>query len=127
MGAAFGRVIANGFQQPERADRHHIRGVFGLIETYAHVGLRRQVVNLVRLRLRQDVAEAGPVGHVSIVQKERDATFVRIRVDGIEAVGIESGGAAYDAVNLVAFGQQQFREKRAILSGNSGNKSLFHR
>ena len=57
---------------------------------------------------------------------EWEAAFVRIGVDGIEALGIEGGGAAYDPVNLVAFGQQQFREKRAVLSGNSGNESLFH-
>jgi hypothetical protein len=39
----------------------------------------------------------------------------------IDAIGVERGGAAFDAVHGVSLRQQKFREISAILSGNSGD------
>ena len=51
--------------------------------------LRREIVNLVRLRLLHDPDDVGRVGHVPIVQMERNTVLVRIVNEMVEALGIE--------------------------------------
>ena len=45
---------------------------------------------------------------------------------GVGAEGVEGGGATNHAVHLIPLGKEQFRQIRAILSGNPGNKCFFH-
>ena len=52
--------------------------------------------------------------------------FVRILVEMVDAVGVERGGAALDAVDLIALGEQELRQVGAILASDAGNKGFLH-
>ena len=92
---------ADGLQQAQRAERVGVGGVLRLFEGDLDVGLRREVVDLVGLDLLDDADEVGGVGHVAVVQDEVARGHVRVLVDVVDARGVEQGGAALDAVDLV--------------------------
>ena len=112
---------ADGLEHAQGADRIGIRGVFGRFERHRHVALRRQVIDFVRLHLLDDPNQVRGVGQIAIMQFEPHVFLMRILIQMIDAIGIERGGAALDAVNRVALGQQKFGEIRAVLSGDAGD------
>jgi len=57
-----------------------------------------------------------------VVQDEMTASNVRILVEMIYSVGFDQGGAAFDAMHLVALFQQQFGEVGPVLAGYTGNQ-----
>ena len=48
-----------------------------------------------------------------------------VPVDRIDSFGIEAGGAANNAMNLVPFGQEKLCEVRAILTGDPGDQGFL--
>src|SRR5579862_7176148 len=56
------------------------------------------------------------------MQMECRPFFMRIGIDVIDAIGIESRRATDDAVYLVTFREQELGEIRSILSGNARDK-----
>ena len=110
---------ADRFQQAQHAERVGVGGVLRLLERDLHVGLRGQVVDLVRLHLLHDVDQRRRVRHVAVVQDEVRIGVVRVFVDVVDARGVEQRGAALDAVHLIPFGQQKLGQIRAVLPGNS--------
>jgi len=87
------------------------------------VGLGGEVVDLVGLHLLHDVDEREGVGHVAVVQDEMARGQVRVLVDVVNARGVEQGGAALDAVDLITFGKQKCGEAFPVLPGNSRDQS----
>src|SRR6266581_4593876 len=81
--------------------------------------------DLVRLDLRGDVNEAARIGHVAVVQEETPVRFVRILIQMVDPGGVEKRRAPLDAVNDVPFVEQELRQIRAVLAGNSGDQSDF--
>ena len=62
-------------------------------------------------------------------QKQYDkarAAFVRIAIEMIDAGGIEQRGPPPDAVDLIAFREQEFSQIRPILPGDPGHERLLH-
>ena len=55
------------------------------------------------------------------------AARVRVLVDRVEPAGVEAAGAADNAVDLVAFAEQELGEIRAVLAGDAGEEGLFQR
>jgi hypothetical protein len=51
---------------------------------------------------------------------------MRILVEVIDSLGVEERGAAFDAVDFVAFFEEEFGEVGAILAGDAGDESAFH-
>ena len=51
--------------------------------------LRRQIVDLVRLRFLHDADDVGRVSYVAVVQMEKNAFLMRIMDEVIDAGGIE--------------------------------------
>ncbi len=49
-------------------------------------------------------------------------SLMRIDIEMIDALGVERGRAALDAVHDVAFRQQQFGEIGAVLTGDAGDQ-----
>ena len=49
-----------------------------------------------------------------------------IQVQVLDAARIEAAAAAKYAVNLIALLNQEFREERAVLTGDTGDQSFFH-
>ena len=52
---------------------------------------------------------------------------VRVLVDVVEPLGVERARAADDAVDLVALGEQQLGQVRAVLAGDAGDERALHR
>ncbi len=61
------------------------------------------------------------------MQKHPDAVDVRIGVKMIDARGVEGARAPDDAVDFVAFLEQQISEVAAILPGDPGDQCSLHR
>jgi hypothetical protein len=59
------------------------------------------------------------------VQNELAVVDVRILVEMVDPVGVEQGGAAFDAVDGVAFLEQEFGQIRAILAGDASDQCGF--
>ena len=60
------------------------------------------------------------------MQEEAHAVDVRIGVKVIDPRGVEGARAADDAVDFVAFFQEQIREVGAVLAGDAGDERFFH-
>jgi hypothetical protein len=89
------------------------------------VALRGEVVDFGRLRFLNDTNEIGRVSHVAIVQCEADILFVRIVIEMVDALRIKGRGAAFDAVDHIAFAEQEFGKIGAVLAGGAGDESDF--
>jgi len=115
-------VGADGLQDAQRAQGVHIGRVFRHLEAHGHVAHGAQVVHLVGLAQLQQAVDVRGVGKVAVVQHEVALAQVRVLVDVVHAAGIEHGRAALDAVDDVAFLQQQLRQERAVLPGYAGDE-----
>lgn len=93
---------AYGLKYAQGADPIGVGGVFGLLKAYRHVGLSRQIVNLVRLDLLNDAYQAGRICQVAVVQDEPAVVDVGVLVQMVDTIGIEERGPSLDAVDLVA-------------------------
>jgi hypothetical protein len=86
------------------------------------VGLRAEVVDLVRARDLEDAPEHGAVGEVAVVQVQPRPRLVRVLVEVVDAVRVERRRAADDPVDLVALREQQLGEVRAVLARDAGEE-----
>lgn len=89
------------------------------------MGLRAEVVTLVGLHLLQDVKERAGVGEVAVVQHEARVADELVLVDVVDARGVEERGVTLDAVDFVAFVEQQFGEVRAVLPADACDECLL--
>ena len=87
--------------------------------------LGREIVNLVRLRFLHDADDIGRVGHIAVMQVERDALFVRIMNEMVDALGVERRRPAFHAVHHISFCQQKFRQVGAILAGDASDEGYL--
>lgn len=124
-GFLFQAKEADGFEQAQGANGVDIGGVFRGFEADGHVRLGAEVVDLVRLHFLQDAGEVGGVGEIAVVELEAGVVDVRVFVDVIDALGVEQGGAALDAVHFVTLFEQEFGKVGAVLAGNAGDEGGF--
>ena len=120
-----GGAFANRLEQPHGCHPRHIPGVFRDVEAHAHVALRAEMVDLVRLNRVHRLVRRDRVGEVAVVEKEVVVGKMRILVNAVEAFRVKRRCAPDHAVHLVALGEEQFGEIRAVLSGDSGDKRLL--
>jgi hypothetical protein len=59
------------------------------------------------------------ISQITIMQDEISVINMRILIQVIYALGIEQGAAAFDAMDFISFAQEQFREIRSVLSGDT--------
>ena len=59
------------------------------------------------------------------MQDETRMRDLRILIEVIDAGGIEGRRPALDAMDVVAFGKQQFREVGAVLTRDAGDQGSF--
>jgi hypothetical protein len=83
--------------------------------------LGTEVVNFVRLHLADDAGEVGGVGQIPVVQAESRIFNLGIFVDVIDPLCVKEGGAAFDAVDFVAFFEKKFGEIGTVLAGDTGD------
>lgn len=86
------------------------------------MGLRCEVVNLVRAELRDELVHPSCISDVPIVQVEVPSGDVLIVMKVIDAGSIEGARAAHQAVNLVPLLQQLLSHIGAILTGHTGDE-----
>ena len=87
--------------------------------------LRAEVVDFVGLDLLDDPDQVGRVGEVAVMQNELAVVDMRVLVEMVDPVGVEQGRAAFDAVDGVAFLEQEFGEIGTILAGDAGDQCGF--
>ena len=94
------------------------------------MALCRQVIDFVRTDLADDADQAGGVGHVAPMEVD-EALLLHIphpliQVQVLDAARVETAAPPQDSMNLIALLNQEFREERAVLTGNTGDQSFFH-
>ncbi len=123
----FNAGLPQRFEDARGADAGDIARVFGDVETHAHMTLGSKVINLVRLQVVDELHEVHAVGKVAIVKEQADTVDVRVRVDVVDAGGVEGARAADDSMNLVAFVKQEVGKIGSILPGDTRDECfLFH-
>ena len=90
------------------------------------MALRGEIVNFVRLNFSDQSGEATRVASIPVMQNQAGFAGVRIGINGIEPPRIERAGPSNDAMHFITFGEQQFREVGAVLSGNASDQCFFH-
>ncbi len=88
--------------------------------------LGAEVVDLVRLEIVEQLHHLHGIGQVAVVQEQARLVEVRILVDVVDAGGVEGRGATHDAVNLIAFGEKEFRQIRTVLPRDARDECFFH-
>jgi hypothetical protein len=88
--------------------------------------LRPQIVDFIRLQIIEQLHHLHRVREIAVMQEQARAIHMRILVDVVDAAGVEAGGAADDAMNLIAFFQQQFGQIGTVLAGDAGDECFFH-
>ena len=119
--AALDAGVPHGFQEAERAGSDDVGGKLGNLKTDLDVALGAEVVDLVGAEIVEEGGERTAVGEVGVMEEEARAGLVDVLIDVVEPVGVQAGGTALQAVDLVAFGKEEFGEVRAILAGAAGN------
>ncbi len=117
-------VGPHGLQQAQHAKAHDIRRELRLVEAHPNVALGSQVIDLGGLDLVQEAAQGPPIREVAVVEVQLRG-LVGVDVEVIDAVGVEVGSPADDAVDFVALGEQQFSEVAAVLAGDAGDEGDF--
>jgi len=62
------------------------------------------------LHLLDDADQVGGISQVAIMQPQTDIALMRILIEVVNTLGIEGGGAAFNAVNFVALCEQEFSQ-----------------
>ena len=83
-----------------------------------------EMINLVRLQFVDQLHQIDRIAQVAVVQEQPDAVDMRIGIKVIDARRVERAGAPNDAVNFVAFFEEQISEVAAILPGDPGDQML---
>src|SRR5882724_1049017 len=118
--------FADCFQNANRADASDIGSVLRNIEAHAHVALRAQMIDLVRLQFVKKLHKIHRVAEVSVMQKQSHTVYVWISVKMINSRGVKRAGAADNPVNFIPFLKQQIGQITSILASNAGDERPLH-
>ena len=116
----FGSKQTHGLQYPRDAHGRELAGKDGLLPACRHEAHGGQIVDFVGPDFLKHLDDRQLVEQVGLVQNDS----IREMGDAFKVFG---AGSADDAVNFVAFRQQQFREIAAVLTRNACDDGLFHR
>ena len=124
--AAIGKAyLADGLDDAEHADGIDIGGELGGVEADLHVALGGEVVDLRGAHVGDDADDGHGVAEVSVVEVEVGAAL-----EVGDALAVIDGGAADDAVDVIAFVEEEFCEVGAVLAGHArdeGNVLFAHK
>lgn len=88
-----------------------------------------EVIDLVGLDLLDDADERAGVGHISVVEVQSSTalhiTYPFFEIEVLNALSVEGGGAANDAVDFVALLDEEFGEEGAVLPRYSSDECNF--
>ena len=113
---------AHSLQHAQHAGGIDVGGELRHIKADLHMALGGEVVDLVGPHGADDGEDAHGVAQIAVVQVE-----VRVTLQMGDALAVIDGGAADDAVDVVALFQQELSQIAAVLAGNAGDECFFHR
>ena len=120
--AAIGEAyLADGLDDAEHADGIDIGGELGGVEADLHVALGGEVVNFIGADLADDREDAHRIAEVAVMQVK-----VGVALQMGDTLAVIDGRTADDAVDIVAFFQQELRQIAAVLAGDTGDECFFH-
>ena len=119
--AALHARVSHGLEQAQRSAGDDIGSEFRHLEADLDVALRTEVVDLVGASIVKERGERTPVRQVGVVEEEARSGLVEVPIDVVEPVGVQAGGAALQAVDLIAFGKKELGEVGAVLAGATGD------
>jgi hypothetical protein len=117
--------FANGVEEARSSRGDDAAGVFRNIETDADMALGAEVLNLVWSDAVEQLGKAAGVGQIGEVHEEFRVVFVPVGEQVIDTLGIETARAALDAMDFIAFTEEQLGQVRAVLAGDAGDESSF--
>ena len=117
----------NRLQNPQRAQRIAIGGVFRALKAHRHMALSAEVINLIWLDLLDDPNQVCAIGEVAVVEHNPRIALMWVLIEVINPTGVEAARAPLYAMNLVALLKQQLRQVAAVLSGDAGDQGGFGR
>ncbi len=128
-------MIETGFLfEPEEADRLEqaecahaidIGGVLGRFEGNRDMGLRAEVVDFVGLDLADEAGEVRGIGEVAVVEAEVRISHLMMLVDVIHSLRVEGGCSTLNAMDFVAFFEEELSEVGSVLAGDAGDECFF--
>jgi hypothetical protein len=80
------------------------------------VALCCQVIPPIRRKVVNRIQDPFRAREVAVVKEEPRALLIRVLLDVVDALCVKGTRTADDSMDFVAFGEQQFREVRAVLS-----------
>ena len=89
------------------------------------MALPREVIDFRRAHLRENPAQSRSIGKISVMEKKTVAAEFFLAPQVLDARAEQVTGSPHDAVNHVAFFEQQLRQIRPILTGNTGDQRNF--
>ncbi len=116
---------AQRLENAQRADAVGVGGVFRCFEADRHMALRRQIVDLVGLDLRDQAHQIGRIRHVAVMQLEGPAALMLVVIEMVDARGVEGRRPALHPVDCVALVQQQFGQIGPVLARDAGDERGF--
>ena len=111
----------HGLQHAQHAGSVDIGGELRHIETDLDVALGGEVVNFIGADLADDREDAHRIAEVAVMQVEVGVAFQMG-----DALSVIDRRTADDAVDIVAFFQQELRQIAAVLAGDTGDECFFH-
>ena len=113
---------AHSLQHAQHAGGIDVSGELRHIKADLHMALGGEVVDLVGPHGADDGEDAHGVAQIAVVQVE-----VRVTLQMGDALAVIDGGAADNAVDVVALFQQELCQIAAVLAGDAGDECFFHR
>jgi len=117
--------VPDGFQQADAAGASDIRRVFSRIKAHADMALGGKIIHFVWLHLGNQPDQAAAVGQVPVVQVQMIKGKVGASLDSIQTRAVSAALAANDAVNFVAFPEEQLGQIRTVLTADASDESAF--
>ena len=125
LAAAGEAYLADGLDDAEDADGIDVGGELGGVEADLHMALGGEVVDLRGAHVGDDADNGHGVAEVGVVKVEMGAAL-----EVGDALAVIDGGAADDAVDVVAFVEEEFGEVGTVLAGHTrdeGNVLFAHK
>lgn len=114
---------SDSLQETKSSSSDNVSSVIRDLEGDGNVGLSSKVVDLVRLDDVEPTAEGGGIREITVVElHESFVDVVGINVDMVESLSVKIGGSSDEAVNFVAFLEQELGQVRSILASDSGDQ-----
>ena len=103
-----------GLEDTKHTERVDVTGVLGSLEGHLYMGLRREVIDLVRLHLKHDTDDAGGIRQIALMDDQ-------LIEDVVDALSRGNRRTTDDAVHLIALLQQKLCKIGTILTCDTCN------